>query len=207
MASGDTGTGITMPSRFGRILAVIIAIVALVGVVLTAVESDFGAILRFGWPFAFVAYVAYAVFWKPSVEVSDGGVTMRNVLRSIHLPWPSIQRIDTKYALTLYTSYGHYSAWAAPAPTRYSVGSVDKSEINRLPESSYFAGTIRPGDNPASDSGSAALVVRLKWEALRDAGYLDDARLEQERPTVRWHLVTIIVLIALGTASVLSVSL
>ena len=207
MASGDTGTGITMPSRFGRILAAIIAIVALVGVVLTAVESDFGAILRFGWPFAFVAYVAYAVFWQPSVEVSDGGVTMRNVLRSIHLPWPSIQRIDTKYALTLYTSYGHYSAWAAPAPTRYSVGSVDKSEINRLPESSYFAGTIRPGDNPASDSGSAALVVRLKWEALRDAGYLDDARLEQERPTVRWHLATIIVLVALGTATVLSVSL
>jgi len=207
MASGDTGTGITMPSRFGRVLAGFIAAIAVYGLVSTGVSTGVGSVIRYGWPFFFIAFVGYAVFWAPTVEVSDGGVTLRNVLRTIHLPWPSIQRIDTKYALTLYTSFGHYAAWAAPAPTRFSVGSVDKTELQRLPESTYFAGTIRPGDNPTSDSGQAAIVVRQRWEALRDAGHLENARLEQERAAVQWHPTTIAVLVLLGVAAVLSVLL
>jgi len=204
MARGQIETDITMPSRFGRILAVVTALIAGYGLVITVVGSGWEGLLVSSWPFVFIVYLAYAVFWAPSVTVSDGGVTLRNVLRTIHLPWPSIQRIDTKFALTLYTSYGHYAAWAAPAPTRYSVGQTDKSDLARLPESTYFAGTVRPGDNPASDSGQAALVVRQRWEALRDAGHLDSARLEKERPDIQWHLVTIAALLVLGAAAVLS---
>jgi hypothetical protein len=196
-----------MPSRFGRILAVFIAVVALIGVVMTIAGEGWNGVFRYSWLFVFVAYLGFVVFWKPTVEVSDGGVVLRNVFRSIHLPWPSIQRIDTKYALTLYTSYGHFSAWAAPAPTRFSVSDADKRELSQLPESSYFAGTVRPGDNPTSDSGQAALVVRRKWEELRDAGYLDDARLETERPRTEWHLTTIVAFAVLGLAAVASVVL
>lgn len=207
MASGDTSRGIVMPSRFGRILAVGLAVVSAIGLVTTAIDSGGFALVRYAWPFIFIAYLGYALFWKPDIEVSDGGVTMRNVTRTIHLPWPSIQRIDTKYALTLVTSYGHYAAWAAPAPTRFSVGSADKRELSQLPESTYLAGTIRPGDNPTSDSGQAALVVRLRWEELRDAGHLDDARLEAERPVIQWHRLTIAALVVLGAAAVASVVL
>ena len=39
-----------------------------------------------------------------------------NVLRTIDLPWPAIQLVDTKWALTLVTAYGKFTAWAAPAP-------------------------------------------------------------------------------------------
>jgi len=204
MARGQIETDITMPSRFGRILAVVTALIAGYGLVFTVVEAGWEGLLVSSWPFVFIVYFAYAIFWAPSVTVSDGGVTLRNVLRTIHLPWPAIQRIDTKFALTLYTSYGHFAAWAAPAPTRYSVGQTDKSDLARLPESTYFAGTVRPGDNPASDSGQAALVVRQRWEALRDAGHLDSARLEKERPDIHWHLVTIVALVVLGAAAVLS---
>ncbi|TBN57349.1 PH domain-containing protein [Glaciihabitans arcticus] len=204
MANGQIETDITMPSRFGRILAVITVAIAAYGLVVTVADSGLEGLLVSSWPFVFVSYLAFAVFWQPSVTVSDGGVTLRNVLRTIHLPWPSIQRIDTKFALTLFTDYGHFAAWAAPAPTRYSVGQTDKSDLTRLPESTYFAGTIRPGDNPASDSGQAALVVRMRWEALRDAGHLDSARLEKERPDIQWHLVTIAALVVLGAAAVFS---
>ena len=207
MARNDDTQGITIPSRFGRVLAVATVVVAVAALVITVAGSGFEGFARYVWPFALVGYAAWAIFWLPSVTVSDGGVELRNVLRTIHLPWPSIERIDTKFALTLYTSFGSYAAWAAPAPTRYSVGSVDKTEIGRLPESTFFAGTIRPGDNPTSDSGQAALIVRMRWEHLRDAGHLDGARLESDRPAVRWHIATTVTLAVLLVATVLSVTL
>ena len=207
MARNEDTQGISIPSRFGRVLAVGTVAVAAIGFLVTVAGAGLEGVTRWIWPFAFVSYAAWAVFWLPTVTVSDGGVTLRNVLRTIHLPWPSIQGIDTKYALTLVTQYGKFAAWAAPAPTRYSVGSVDKTELGRLPESTYYAGTIRPGDNPASDSGQAALIVRTRWEHLRDAGHLDDARLERERPAVRWHIATIVTLVVLLVATAVAVNL
>lgn len=198
---------VTIPSRFGRFLAVAVAIVIAGGLISIVIGGGWEELLRYCWPLLFIAFSGWALFWQPSVSVSDGGVTIANVLRTIHLPWPSIQRVDTKYALTLYTAYGHYAAWAAPAPSRYTVGSTDKSELKRLPESTFFAGTVRPGDDPGSDSGQAALVVRRRWEALRDAGHLDDSRLEKPRPDVRWHWPTITGFVVLGVASVLSLAL
>ena len=198
---------VQIPSRFGRFLAVAVAIVVAGGLVSILIGGGVDDLLRYSWPLLFIAFAGWALFWQPSVTVSDGGVTIANVLRTIHLPWPSIERVDTKYALTLSTAYGHFAAWAAPAPSRYTVGSTDKSELKRLPDSTFFAGTVRPGDDPGSDSGQAALVVRRRWEHLRDAGYLDEARLEKPRPDVRWHWVTITVFALLGVASVLSLAL
>ena len=49
-------------------------------------------------------------------------------------------------------------------------------------------GGLRPGDLPSTASGSAALLIRRRWEALRKAGHLDEPRLEWERPPVTWHV-------------------
>ena len=56
---------------------------------------------------------------------------------------------------------------------------------------------LRPGDLPDTPSGAAATKVREHWRQLRDAGHLDDPRLEQERATVRWHWATIAAAVAL----------
>ena len=49
-------------------------------------------------------------------------------------------------------------------------------------------------------SGDAALTVRRRWEELRNAGFLDDPRLEFARPPVRWHWSVIVAagIVALG---------
>lgn len=181
-------TTVEFRARFGRALALAVAAVSGIGLVLTLVEDPASA-LRYGPVLVLFPVVVWVLLGRPAVVVSDAGVELRNVLRTIELPWPSIERIDTKYALTLYTAYGVYSAWAAPAPSRSQAMSATPGDVRHLPESSYVGGGVRPGDLPTSASGQAAAYIRTRWEALRDAGYLDDPRLERDRPRVRWHVV------------------
>jgi hypothetical protein len=164
--------------------------------------------LRFLPILALVSLLVWATFWNPRIEVTDGGVVLVNVLRTIDLPWPAIQRIDTKWALTLFTAYGSFTAWAAPAPgvtnaARLSGGGVLSRRA--VPNSAMMShDTIRPGDLPGSPSGDAAASLRRHWESLRDAGYLDNPQLEFQRVPVRWHVGLIAALVLLLAACVLA---
>ena len=46
-------------------------------------------------------------------------------------------------------------------------------------------------------SGSAAALVRQRWEELRAAGHLVEPRLERERAPIRWNVGTLLIAIAL----------
>ena len=190
--------------RLGRAIAWVTAVAAAVAAVLT-VADDVTVGLRYAPVMALVAVLVWAFFGRPAVIVSDGGVELRNVLRTIELPWPSIQRIDTKYALTLYTAYGVFAAWAAPAPSRAQVANTRPEDVRHLPESTYAGAGIRPGDVAGTASGDAAAYIRRRWEVLRDAGHLDVPRLELPTPRVRWHVwpaVGVAVLAAVAVAAI-----
>lgn len=193
-------------ARSGRALTVGAAVLAAAGAVTTLVQ-DPGVGVRYLPVFVLGVVVVWALFDRPAVLVSDGGVEVRNVLRTIELPWPSIERIDTKYALTLYTAYGDYAAWAAPAPSRSQTQRATPQDTRHLPETSYIGGGIRPGDLAGTPSGDAAAYIRRRWEQLRDAGHLDAPRLERDRPRVRWHLVPAAGVAALAALAVLGVRL
>lgn len=190
---------------FGRVLAVVVATACGVGLV-TALVTDPGALLPSLAPMLLAVVAVWAAYWRPAVIVSPAGVELRNVTRTIELPWPSIKRVDTRFALTLHTAYGDYAAWAAPAPSRARVAMSGPDDVAHLPSSSAGpGGTVRPGDLTSAASGQAALLVRTRWEELRDAGLLADPRLEHSRPRVRWHvgtLAAIVVLIAATAATV-----
>jgi len=196
---------------FGRGLAIAILVIAALGMIVSLVSAPLAS-LRYLPAVALVVVCVWAAFWWPAVIVSPAGVTLKNIVRTIELPWPAIQRIDTQFALTLFTAYGQYSAWAAPAPGRAGVAqaghrAVTREESRLLTESTVNAGQIRPGDLPSSASGAAALLVRRRWEELRDAGLLDDAQLERNRPVVRWHWRTLLAIGGLALATVLALTL
>ena len=161
--------------------------------------------LRVAPVLAFVSTAVWALFGRPAVVVTPAGVEVRNVLRTIDLPWPSIQRIDTKYALTLFTTYGSYAAWAAPAPSRARTLQAGPDEVARTSEARAVG--VRPGDLANSASGQAAAYIRRRWDELREAGVLDRPRLERDRPRVQWHVATIVAAAVLGVLSALSLSL
>jgi len=194
----------TLHSRFGRVLTVIVIAACAAALVVTTVQGRWLETLQVAPVFGLVSLLTWAMFWRPAVIVTASGVDVRNVIRSVEVAWPEIRRIDTKYSLTLETAHGTVSAWAAPAPGRHSVFSAVRQDGRNLPESSYLAGTVRPGDLITSDSGQAAYVIRSHWEQLRDAGHLDGATSEFTKLRVTWHFRTIVGIVALAAISIVA---
>jgi hypothetical protein len=200
-------TAQTFRPAFGRWLTLALWILSIIALVAVLFQSPAAALRTAPW-LALLGGAAWAAYWEPRVVVDVAGVHLVNVLRTIDLPWPAIQRIDTKWALTLFTAYGKFVAWAAPAPGGMSASRLSRRAGAGLPQSTFGAyGTIRPGDHPDSPSGAAAAVVRRQWEELRDLGFLDDPRLEFSKPPVQLHLRTIVagaVLLLCCSASLLA---
>jgi hypothetical protein len=188
---------------FGRVLCIAIGAVCVAVMVALLASDGPSALWRAGPWLALVAGSCWALFWRPEVVVDDAGVRLVNVFRTIDLPWPSIQAVDTKWALTLITAYGKYTGWAAPAPGRHEAVRATGHDAKHLPKSAWSSEGIRPGDLPSSSSGSAALLIRRRWELLRDAGHLDDPRLEHETTPVTWHRTTIAVGVGLAVLAMI----
>jgi hypothetical protein len=192
---------VTFQPAFARGLTIVVAVLSAGALGWTA-AGDPTTALRYLPVFLLVPVATWALYGRPAVVISDSGVELRNVTRTVELPWPAIVRIDTKYALTLETAYGVFAAWAAPAPSRTAVLHATRSHVQHQPESAYYAGGVRPGDLAGTASGDAAGYLRRRWEQLRDAGYLDDPRLERDRPRVRWHLGPALAVAVLAVAAV-----
>lgn len=186
---------------FGRILAVAVGVIVLLGIAGFIVIGDGASLVRFAWGPLLVAFAAFAAFWFPSVAVAEHEVTVRNVFSTIHVPWPAIQRVDTKFALTLYLEGGRkVAAWASPAPNRYAaqVGITKETKLAARDQ----GGAIRPGDLLDTPSGAVAYVIRRHWEELRDDGMLDHGA-EPESVRRDWHWPVIIGMAVLAVATVL----
>ena len=177
---------IALRPLFGKVIVVLIWLIC--AIALGSLFVDFRpANLRYIPLVAFAAFGVWILFWSPSVTIGPSGVTVRNLLRSFDVSWPAIQRVDTKYALTLYTATKRIVAWSAPQPGRFEALRTSQSDLQFLPESSYgVGGSIRPGDLPKSASGLAALYVRRYWDQLRDAGHLDSGVVEGTGVTTHW---------------------
>jgi len=177
---------------FGKVLTVAIGAVCAVALVWSLATDGLAALWEVAPWLGLLAGACWAVFWNPRVVVTDGGIDVINVVRSFAVPWPAVQAVDTKFALSLVTAYGTITAWAAPAPGARAAVRATRGDVRRIPDSAWAPDGVRPGDLPSTPSGSAALVIRSHWERLREAGHLDHAVLEHDRIPTRWHWRTII---------------
>ncbi|WP_394769869.1 PH domain-containing protein [Lacisediminihabitans sp.] len=200
---------VVLRSTFGKYLTISVIVVVVACLVALGVQGEVAVAVRFVAPLVTLGYLVWLVYWAPAVEVSDGGVRLVNVFRTIDLPWPAIERIDTKYALTLFTTYGRFVAWAAPSAGRHRFISTPREDARGLPESFFIAGTLGQGDLPNTESGDAAAVVRSRWESLRDGGHLDSGLLDDTIRPVAWNpvkIATTAVLVAASLTSLLAFS-
>lgn len=144
---------------------------------------------------ALLIFTSWAVFMKPAIRVGEEGVEINNVLRSHKLSWGAIERIDTRWALTIFASQKKFTAWSAPAPGRHAGFLANREQGEHLPESSYLAGTIRPGDLINTDSGVAAAHIRRIWDQKKHQNLSAEV-------SSRWHLKTIAVFCLLLTLTI-----
>lgn len=182
----------TFVSRSGRILAVVFVLVFGGAAATTAATGDIVDALRGASVTAFLALAVYAALWRPRLIIRETGVNVRNIVTTHEIEWGAIDRIDTKWGLTLYLKNRRISVWAAPAPSRYAAMIASRDQGQHLPETTYLAGTVRPGDLVTSDSGGAAALVRRHWERRPN----DSARVES-----RVNVRLVIALSVLGAAA------
>ena len=187
---------------YGRVLTIFIAVVCLAVTIVVVLQDGWADAATVAPWTGLVAMACWAAFWRPCVAVSDAGVLIVNVTRTIEVPWPALEELETKWALTLITAYGRFTAWSAPAPgARHAMQSTISERAGRRRDEPVIA--ARPGDLAETPSGSAAAVIRAHWDALRRAGHLDDPRLERDRADVRWHLGTVMFVLGLAVVGVL----
>lgn len=196
----------TLRPIFGRVLAALIAAMGLAVIVSLVAAGQWRELLLALSPVLLVVYGVWMIFWAPCVRLSPAGVELVNIIRTQSITWPAIQRIETKYALTIFTAAGRFVAWAAPAPSRFAAMNASRQDTRGLPESTFSAeNRIGLGDLPTSDSGAAALRVRRQWEGYRDAGLLGEVDGTGVKTT--WHPVILTVFGVLVIATILSIAL
>ncbi len=202
----DRSVPIRLPERAelrptsGKVLTIVIGLFAGVGLFSFAFRGEWRDVIGFAPLGVTVVYLCWLLFWYPCVIVEPSGVTVRNPLRTFVISWPAIVRIDTRYALTLFTVSKKVVAWSAPSPSRYAgintvradLSGLNKPVGDRGPVDAQLEATSVPlGDVPSSESGLAAIHVRRAWTVLRDAGYLDSGVLEGTGVATRWNTVVL----------------
>ena len=171
--------------------------VAALGIVVTVMTAGLEALAGTA-PLLLIAFLGWQLFWMPAVVVNDGGVTLENPFRSIHVPWEALVHVDTRFALTLVTARKSYVAWAAPAPGIWGGRNARPEDLRGLPATTYGPGqSVRPGDLKSTDSGQAARIVRERWHGLVESGALSagDAATTPVKVTYRWAAAAVVVLL------------
>lgn len=173
------GPTVRVRTRSIRIVGMAMIAAAALGLV-SATAGGLETVLRLGAPLMLFGLLGWAAFWQPYVEISDGGVTVGNIVRTVHVPWPAVTDVDGRYGLRLVTSYGAVTAWAAAAP----------------------AGRARA----RGENSPVAVAVADRQAAMCSAGHLDGARLERDTLSVVWHLPVLVVGCVLVACCVLALA-
>lgn len=179
----------TFRSPFGRVLAVGMAAVATLSLVSTASLQGAAGLLHSGGVPTLAAVIVWAMFWRPALQVSDGGLTVVGVLRTTHVPWPCLTKVERTWALRLMTTDGPVSVWAVPARGVAGARAASRAEDSGV-------GTI-PGLGGV-DADAVAGEIERRWSELADAGYLAAPVSGAVHLTITWHGGTIVGIAALA---------
>ncbi|WP_380167377.1 PH domain-containing protein [Jannaschia sp. R86511] len=150
---------------------------------------------------AFSAAAVHAMFWHPAVVVDADGVELVNVLRTVRLPWASVDDLDTRWALTVHAGGTTWTSWAAPSSGR-RIRPVSRRETPWAePEADAISGSRAPG----SSAGEAAVLVGTRWQTWRERS-ARDAAVGAGQPRVGWNapvVASLAVTTAVAAAAVL----
>lgn len=152
-------------SQASAVFAWGVALVLLVGTVLADDVSSVLALVAF--PLVIAAF-AWAVLWRPFVRIEADHVVVANVLRTITVPYPRIESMETRWGLRLLTTDGPVDAWGAPARSAFARRRA-RRHSDGLPPTIPEALTSTRATGPVrhrSDAGLVADVVDLRRRAV-----------------------------------------
>lgn len=159
---------VTFRPRGGQILAWVAIAICALGLIFIAVSDGVPSLVVWGWPIVLVAWLGWALYIRPYVQISEGFIEIGNVFRTHRVPWGDVEDVDSRFALTVHTTDGRsIRAWAAPAPGARQALATHRDEVARTPGDSE---TRRPSDAEGTPSGDATALVRRRLEQYRRSG-------------------------------------
>ncbi|ROP64654.1 MULTISPECIES: PH domain-containing protein [unclassified Curtobacterium] len=168
-----------------RTLAVVLWVVAVVLVVLGFVGRGDTSAWLVPVPSVFVAFVAWAVLWRPRLELTADALVVVDVRRTSTYAWPRVTGVRTKYGLEIQSNEPDRRTWIAPRPTA-------RLRVDR------------PGGSvPVSVDAAAAEVLAFVPEAAPQDGP-PPASVARQPITHRLHGWSVLAMIVLGIAASLS---
>jgi Bacterial PH domain len=143
--------------------------------------------------------LTWAIFVRPAVLIDIDGVTLRNVVRDVHIPWTRLTDVQSRWNLRIFVEDRGYTAWAISSqierPPGTAGGMFGALSPRRLEK--QFGVDAAVSTTPAKVTASA--VARSIGQAKQE---YDEAvaqgRLPQppETPvTITWVLLVIAVLL------------
>ena len=111
----------------------------------------------------FALAVAWAVFVRPAVVLDDQGVTLRNIVRDVHIPWTRLSGVTSRWNLKVLVGDQGYNAWAissqAERPKPASAGMFRLPLPGRL--HAVASDDARPSATvPKATAQSVALLIK-----------------------------------------------
>ena len=128
------------------------------------------------WVLVGIALV-WVLFVRPAVVLGDDGVTIRNVLRDIYIPWGQVTRVESRWNLKIFVEDRGYTAWAI----------ASQAERPRFGAGGRFA---QPGrvNRHAGGASAHAPQPTSKVTAVMVAWSIDKARQEYAEALARGAL-------------------
>ena len=111
--------------------------------------------------------LAWSVYFRPAVVLDEEGVTLRNIVRDVHIPWGRVTDIESRWNLKVFVGDRGYSAWAITSqvgrPRHVSGGILGVLSPGRLEK---WAGVAAPPAPAPRVTGSmvARSIEKAKQE-------------------------------------------
>ena len=160
--------------------------------------ADYPRPLFVAW-IVFGLAVAWVVFVRPAVLLDIGGVTLRNVVRDVHIPWTRLTHTSSRWNLKVFAGDRGYTAWAIASEHERPKGGA--GGMFRMPIPGRLQGLASADARPPATSpkATAQSVARSISQAKQE---YDDAVAQGELPaapddTVRitWVPLAMVVLL------------
>ena len=184
------GPTVVYRTAVSRVLGVAAVVLAVLALAYFAATGGVREVLRSGPLVVLGAIVAWVAFGLPHVTVSDGGVTVRNVLRTVHVPWPTFAGADSTWSLTVRTTRGDIGSWAIPAASGFAART-----------SRDVAGQAERGVN----ANTVALAIGERHRALVEGGFRGRATVQEVELERSWNTGSVLALAAGAAAAVVGV--
>lgn len=157
--SGVRGVGRQSYRQWGQVMVGVTGGLIALGVLVAMLAHGLPrSPLTLAWCLVGVA-VSYAVFLRPCVVVDDDGVSVRNILRDVAIPWAALRGARASWSLVVDAGESSYSSWAIAGAASPGRDALKRRELLSV-GGGRVAGSYA-GSPAASPAGSAAPGAEL----------------------------------------------